>query len=92
MKMQEKKVAYIMSKFIICIYICEKFVIKICYLLFNNIIYFFFSNCRVVNPSMKACDPELASQLWKYSCELLGLSSDIELKELLKIISNKEII
>lgn len=61
-------------------------------LLFNTTIYFFHSNCRVVNPSMKACDPELANQLWKYSCELLGLSSDNGLKELSKIITKKEII
>lgn len=52
----------------------------------------YYDNCRVVNPSMKACDPELANQLWKYSCELLGLSSDNGLKELSKIITKKEII
>ncbi|XP_061940030.1 retinol dehydrogenase 12 isoform X2 [Apis cerana] len=51
----------------------------------------YYDNCRVVNPSMKACDPELANQLWKYSCELLGLLSDIGLKELSKIITKKEI-
>ncbi|XP_048267534.1 retinol dehydrogenase 12-like isoform X2 [Bombus affinis] len=51
----------------------------------------YYDNCRTARPSSKACNTELATRLWKRSCELLGLPSEVGFQELLKTISNEEV-
>ncbi|XP_017887065.1 retinol dehydrogenase 12-like [Ceratina calcarata] len=45
----------------------------------------YYENCRATSLSSKASDPEVADKLWKRACELLGLPSNADLNELLKV-------